>query len=308
MPTDAELLAPVTEPPPAQDPPADPPPPAEPQTAEQEDAALDKLIEEQAIDLPDGTDKLVPLSAVTTARAKLTEARRQLTEAKAGSAKATELESKVAALEQQLNQALPYVQAYQAALQQPQEPATGPTPEQKAALEEIAKDYDFYKPDGALDLERAGRHQARIRKEAEAIAQQHIAPIQQQTVADRSAAFLASAKLTKAPTGQQPDAEILETVWSRLDPKLTATKEGAIQAWNVALGYSVAMGKAVTSAKAPAAKTELPPPLLTERAGGRETAGPTLTDEDRKFARQQGLSDKEYAEELAKMPAGWGKR
>ena len=110
----------------------------------------------------------------------------------------------------------------------------------------------------------AGRHQARIRKEAEAIAQQQIAPIQQQTEASRSAAFLASAKLTKAPNGQQPDPEVLEAVWGRLDPKLTATKEGAIQAWNVALGYSVAMGKAIVAEK-PAAKTELPLSATTPR-------------------------------------------
>lgn len=305
MSTDAELLAPVTtnDPPPAEAPPE--PVAAEPQTAEQEDAALDKLIEEQAIDLPDGTDKLVPLSAVTTARAKLTKAREQLAEAKQGSARAGELESKVAALEQQLNQALPYVQAYQAAIQaQPQDPPTQ-SPEQKAALEEIARDYDFYKPDGALDLDRATRHQARIRKEAEAIAQQQIAPIQQQTVNDRSSAFLASAKLTKAPNGQQPDPEILEAVWGRIDPSVTGTKAGAIQAWNVALGYSVAMGKAVT-ATTPTPKAPLPPPILTERAGGRDVAGPTLNDADRQMARQLGISDKEYGEELAKMP--WGRK
>jgi hypothetical protein len=298
--SDAELLAPVA-------PPEAPPveaPPAEPETPEQEDAALDKLIEEQAIELPDGTDKLVPLSAVTTARAKLTEARKQLAEAKHGSAKASELEGQIAQLREQLNQALPYAQAYQAALQaQPKEPE-GPTAEQKAALEEIARDYDFYQPDGALDLDRAGRHQARIRKEAEAIAQQQIAPLQQQTVTDRSAAFLASAKLTKAPNGQQPDPEILEAVWGRLDPALTGTKAGAIQAWNVALGYSVATGKAVT---AQAAKAEpLPPPILTERAGGREAAGPSLTEDDKRMARQLNISEKEYAEELATMP--WGRK
>lgn len=307
--SDAELLAPVTPadaPPPATDtPPADPP---APQTEEQQEAALDKLIDEQAIDLPDGTDKLVPLSAVTTLRSKLSAANKDLAAAKAGSAKASELEAKIAQLNEQLASAQPYVQAYQAAMAQQPAPAdAGPTPQEKAALEEIARDYDFYKADGSLDLERAGRHQTRIRKEAEAIAQQQIAPYQQQTTADRSAAFLASAKLTKAPSGQQPDPEILEAVWGRLDPKLTATKEGAIQAWNVALGYSVAMGKA-PAAQTPAVKTELPAPLLTEKSGGRDVQGPTLTDDDRRMARQMNMSDKEYAEELGKMPQGWGKR
>lgn len=307
--SDAELLAPVQNPE-APAPVAEPVTPPEPQTPEQEDAALDKLIEEQAIDLPDGTDKLVPLSAVTTARAKLTKAREQLAEAKQGSAKASELETKVAELSQQLNQALPYVQAYQAALQQPQTPPeTGQSPQERAALEEIAKDYDFYKPDGQLDLDRAGRHQARIRKEAEAIAQQHVAPIQEQNILAYSRHYRQSIKETAAPDGSRPDPAIVDAICNSLDPKLFSDPKGALNVWRVAMGDSAAYGKLVKAAAlTPGAKTELPPPLLTERAGGRESPGPTLTEDDKRMARQLGVSDKDYAEELAKMPTGWGKR
>jgi hypothetical protein len=47
----------------------------------------------------------------------------------------------------------------------------------------------------------------------------------------------------------------------------------------------------------------LPDPLLTERAGGRDLPGGiTLTDGDRRVARDMGMTDKEYAAEAAKMP------
>lgn len=305
MPTDAELLAPVTtnDPPPAVvEPPAAEP---EPQTPEQEDAALDAQIAEQAIELPDGTDKLVPLSAVTNARAKITALRSELATLKPNAEKAGQLETQIQQLQQQLNTVLPLAQAYQAAVQAQPAPAaeTGPTPEERRDLEELARDNDYYKLDGTLDIEKAQRLQARIDRAAELKARQEVAPMQAQTIQAQSHAMLASARATKAPNGQQPDPEILATVWSRLDPSVTATKEGAIQAWNVALGYSVALGK-VPGGAAP--KAEIPPPLLTERAGGRDTVAPVLNESDRQAARSMGMSEKEYAEEVAKMP--WGRR
>lgn len=280
---------------------------AEPQTPEQIDAALDAQITEQAIDLPDGTDKLVPLSAVTNAREIIKTLRSELATLKPNAERATALESRIAEVQQQLNSALPLAQAYQAAVESQTQTAepTGPTQAERAELEDIARDYDFYKTDGALDLERATKHQARIRKEATAIAQQQIAPMQAQTVRSQSHAMLASALATKGPNGVQPDPEIVKAVWARLDPSVTATKEGAIQAWNVALGYSVNLGKAVGG---PAAKARepVPAPLITERAGGRDSVAPVLTDSDKKAAREMGMSEKDYAEEVAKMP--WGRR
>ena len=102
----------------------DAPPPAEPETPPaqaappDDDAALDKLIEEQSIALPDGEEKLVPLSAVTTLREKLAAAKGELKTAKEGSSKQAELEQTVAQLQQAVGQMRPYVDAYNAALQQ----------------------------------------------------------------------------------------------------------------------------------------------------------------------------------------------
>lgn len=307
--SDAELLAPVT--PQEQAPPPEPPP-EEPQAAApvSEDADLDKMIAEQAIDIPGDTDKLVPLAAVENARAKLKTVRAELETAKAGSAEAATLKGQIEQLQQQLNAALPLAQAYQAALQAqpPADTPKGPTPEERAELEEIARDNDYYKTDGALDLDRAQRAQARIYKAAEKIAGAAVAPLQQQSIADRSAIMLRNAKLTASPDGFMPDPAIVDALWAQLDPKLTATREGALQVWRVAMGDSAALGKLVKKQAQAAAREPLPPVILTEKSGGKEHSAPTLTDDDRRAARQMGISDKDYAEELAKMPAGWGKR
>lgn len=274
-------------------------PPAEPAAPVDEDAALEAAIDEQAIDIPDG-EKLVPLSAVTSLRGKIKDYKSQLADASTKAGKTAELEAKLAEAQRQIDEATPYVRAYQQLQQQHQPPAE--TAEDTAELNDIATELDLYTPTGDLDIERARRVQSRQMKVAERVAQQHIAPIQQQSVQQASVAMFRSALATKAPSGVTVDPQILKEVWTRLDPSVTATKEGAIQAWNVALGYSVATGKGGMPTP-PAAKSEVPEPLYTERAGGRTaSATVTLTDGDRRAAKDLGLSEAEYAKEVAKMP------
>lgn len=303
MSTDSELLEPVKA---AEEPP--PPAPVEEPVQASEDADIDKIVDEQTVEIPGDTDKLVPLAAVEKTRAKLKDVRAELAAAKEGSAKASALEGQVQQLQQQLAQIAPYAEAYKAAIQaQPRDEPKGPTAEERAELEEIARDNDYYKTDGSLDLERATRQQARILKAAQAIAQQTIAPLQRQTTADRSAIMLRNAKLTTSPDGYGPDPGILDALWAQLDPSLTATREQALQVWRVAMGDSAALGKLVKKGQAQAAKEPLPPPILTEKSGGREHTGPTLTESDKRAARDLGISDKEYQESLASMPQGWGR-
>ncbi len=306
--SDAELLEPVTphdEPAPADEPAA----PVAADAPVSEDADLDQMVEEQAIELPNGTDKLVPLAAVEKARAKLRTARDQLAEAKKGSEKATELEGQIAQLQQQLSQVTPYAQAYQAALQAQQQEPAAPTREDLAQLEAVAKTFDFYKTDGSLDLDRAKTVQAMIDTGAERKAQAAVQPIQQQTVKSQSDAMLRNAKVTTLQDGTAPQPEILDWVWSQLDPSLTGTKAGAQQAYTAAVGYATMLGKMIKpGGQTSTMKETLPPVLLTEKSGGRIAAGPTLSEADKRDAKELGIPEKEYAESLARMPAGWGRK
>jgi hypothetical protein len=284
--------------------------PQEPEKVEPvtEDADLDQILEEKTIEIPGDTDKLVPLAAVENARAKLKTVRAELEDAKKGSAKAAELEGQLQALQQQLNAALPLAQAYQAALQaQPREEPKGPTAEELSELEDIARDNDYYKTDGSLDMDRAKRFQARIDKAAERKAAAMVAPLEHQTTQSQSAAMLRAAKMTAAPDGSLPDPGILDGLWSQLDSRLTSTREGALQVWRVAMGDSAALGKLIKKGTT-AMKETIPPPLLTEKSGGRDREAPTLSASEKRFAREAGISEADYAKSLAEMPKGWGAR
>ena len=119
--------------------------------------------------------------------------------------------------------------------------------------------------------------------------------------------MLSRAMATKGRGGAQPDPAILKDVWSRLDPALTATKEGAMQAWSVALGYTHAIADAPAAPRGEGGKfTSLAPPLHSEKAGGRDT--PTnslaLNAAEKKFIKDAGMSEAEY---IKSQPA-WMRR
>ncbi len=277
-----------------------------------EEAALDKLIEEQSIALPDGEEKLVPLSALTTVRGKLSEAKKELGTAKEGSAKAQALEEKVNQLQATINQWQPYVQAYNAALtqQQHQQPAVE---EDTTELQELAKDLDFYKPDGNLDIDKARRFQARIDKQAGRQADQRVAPIIQQSTTQQSATNRERAKATVFPTGEKADPEMVDMVWNSLDPALTATEKGAkfaaLQALGMSRGLKAGSAHPVGAVRGPdgkfvAAAAPVEPPLYVEKAGGKDPASGqrALDDTDRKAMKAIGMTEQEYLDAAKSMP------
>ena len=282
-----------------QPPPADAAPPLNPPAPVVEDA------EPEVIEIPTG-EKLVPLTALENARAKVKDIKAERDALKASADASAAKDARLLELQQQLEQVTPYAQAYQAAVEaqrnQPP-PKTEPTQAELAKFERVAKSLDFYKADGSgLDLDRAKAHMDLIREEAQEIARAQVEPWQQQTLATQADTMLQRALITKAPDGAQPDPEVLKAVWARLDPKLTATTQGAAQAWSIALGHSVALGKGPKKAE------PIPDPLLVEKAGGKD-GGPTftLTAADKQIARDLGMTEKEYQAEVAKMPQGWGK-
>jgi hypothetical protein len=289
-----ELLEPTVDP--TAPPPADPDPLAAAPAVEDE-AAQDAAIDAEAIEIPGG-DKLVPLSALAGARARLRAERAEKATLATKAEQAAQLESQVADLRRQLEQVTPYVQAFTELQRQAQAPK-GPTAEETAELEEIATDLQLYTAEGTLDLPRAQRVRDREQRTAERIAKAHVEPIARTAVARESQGMLARALVTAAPNGHKPDPAILRNVWGRLDPALTATPEGALQAWNAALGLTAAM----TTPAAPTSRETLPPPLVTERAGGR-TDPPvfTMTEGDRRAAKAAGLTEAEYMKAAASMP------
>lgn len=285
----------------------------------EDDAAVDAALESSAIDLPDG-DKLVTTSQAGKIagayRGKIKELKAELESAKTTAAEAASLKDQIAQLQAQLQQHAPYVQAYQAMTQAAQQAAPEDDPETVAELQEIARDFDFYKPDGTLDLDKAKRQQARETKRAQRIAQQEVAPIHLQTATDRSTYNLARAKNTVLPSGVKADPAVLDRIWAQLDPKLTATKEGAQQALMVAIGMTVGLQPAPTQAtqqttqqtrntqgQFTAQQAPLADPVFTEKAGGRAGGGDVpLSKQEQDYIKAAGITEKQYRDSAQSAP------
>jgi hypothetical protein len=286
--------------------PAAPPPP--PPVEEQAAAPVpDADADDDVIEIPTG-EKLVPLSALTAAREKAKAS-------KAEAERAKTLEAELTQLRSQVNASQPYIDAAKAMLearqqQQAPPPPTGPTPEDVAELEEIARDFDFYDKAGQLDLEKAARHQKRVTQTAAKMAQAEVTPILHRTLSQDALTMLARAKNTKLPNGETADADILEDLWSRV-----ARQPGGLQqlanAESARILWAQAHSLTRTRQAATPAKKEIeapPPALFTERAGGKEARTISLNDGDKRLAKDLGMTEAEYQKEAAKMPAGWGSR
>lgn len=269
-----------------------------------EDAQLDAALAEQTIDLPEG-EKLVPLSAVTTVREKLKESKAALRTATEGSARAQQLEQRIDELSQQLAQVAPKAQAYDAAVAA-QQPVHHAPPEEDAEALAFAQNLDLYTAEGKPDVAKAKAILGIVDKRATQQAQAQVGPLARHTISQQSQVMLARAKATVLPNGAKPDPEALDAIWGRLDPAITATKEGAQQAFVVALGYS----RGTAQAAAPVAratdgtftKADLPAPLHTEQAGGKDTPSLALNETERKYLKASGMTEAEYVKAAQAAP------
>lgn len=271
---------------------AEPPPDAEAQA----DAA-----EANALEIPTG-EKLVPLSALTAVRGKLREAKAQMGDVESVKAELARTKQEAAAL-------APYADAFRAmqAAQQAQPPAQAAEPAPDTAeVEALARDLDFYKPDGTLDVDRATRMQAMIDRRAAQQAAQSVAPIVQQTARDRAAQNVQMAIKTVHPqTKQGADPAILNALVGQIanqpgGMEMLANPEAVKQVWLNAYALTTLQG----TGAAPVAAVTPTVPVVSDRSGGNAVVGtaPTLSSAEKKAAKEAGLSETEYMKIASKMP------
>jgi hypothetical protein len=271
------------------------------------DAELEPELEAQALDVPDG-GRYVPVSAVIAAR-------KAAKEAKQAAAEVPTLKQQVAQLQQQTASLTPLAEVARVLLDQRgrEQPQPEPAPQDDAEVTEFAKSLDLYDTDGKPDTAKARKVLGIVDARSKQHAQAQVAPFQQQNVQTASHGMLAAALQTTAPDGRKPDPEVVKGVFGRLDPSITATKEGAQWAWAIAFGLSEANGRTVKP-QAAAKKLDIPDPLFTEKAGGKDgPATVAMSAADKKLATQlypnmsEAQAVAKYAKEAAAMPAGWGR-
>jgi hypothetical protein len=269
-----------------------------------DDPALNQQIAEQAIAVPDG-EKLIPESLLRNVAISY---RNKLKEAKQGSPEAVALRQQLDAAEARLRESEPLAHAFRAIQQaQPPQPSQPVPAEDTTELTEIAKDFDFYRPDGQPDLDRARRVQLRTTRQAEVIARQQNAPLVTHALSAQAQHNIARMKATAHPvTGLKADPRVIDAVVSQLAQQegglaTLANLESVKHLWSNAYTMSTfdpGFGKAAPTDPAPAPSA----PVVTERSGGAAPASATgLSASEKRAAKDAGLTEKQYLEIAAGM-------
>jgi hypothetical protein len=263
-------------------------PAPEPQQAAPEPPAEDDVPD--AVELQAGV-KYVPVGALKAVREELKALKPQ-------AQRAAELEAEIAA-------SRPYVEFLKAnpQLLQPQQPAQPQTPPaEDPALIEYAKTLDLYTQDGRPDTTRAAKLRDMTRQEAQAIAQQAVAPYQEQTHATAAAQNLqwmtTLVDANKRPLQEKYVIETVRSVYGNM------SKSDAIKILadpNVAqlLAYTALGRQAASEPYQPAPAPPSAPPLHVESAGGNV---PIQVSED--HTRRLGIGHKSYVETAKRYVPG----
>ena len=270
MSDDVAALTNVEEEAPAAAPAADP---AAPPAAPVEEPAAAEV---DAVEV--GGQKYVPLAAVLAER-------REKHALKDRAARADQLEAAVAEMR-------PYVEFLRQnpglTQRQAPTPSAPAAPEADPDVEQVARDFDLYTPDGKPDLPRAARIHARQQTAARQAAADAVRPVQQQSAQQQSAVNLRMAMSAQMPAGVHLDPAALQTFWQALPPDLTADPNVAALVTLLAAGAGALKG--------PVARVAPPahPPLVTETPGGGAPARQPLTGMSRKIAAARGIDEAKY--------------
>jgi hypothetical protein len=173
----------------------------------------------------------------------------------------------------------------------PQAPAK-PTEDPDAL--EAAKLMDFWTPDGKPDADRGRRYLELQDRRAQRITQQAMAPIETQTLQERSNQNFYKALQVKDPAGNSISETSLRALWGQVlkDPgglRITADPQAAQLLVLAALGADVMQRK---PGIAPPAKE----PLVTEPSGGRNTPIVRMTATEEKVTKNLGIPAAKWAD------------
>lgn len=197
--------------------------------------------------------------------------------------------------------ARPYVEFLKAnpGLINQRQPAAAPAPTTEPAdpnAELIAKTMDLYTPDGKPDIARGAVMSGLVKSMAQQIAQQTVAPMQQESAQMASARNFHVALGIKDKDGNSPSQAALTQIWRTMDPRQTADPNVASILALTALGLDRVNTKAPTQAPTQ-------PPIVTEGPGnaGRR---PSLSTLEANIARDRGIPESKWADNTKGFVSG----
>ena len=242
--------------------------------------------------------KYVPVRAVIAERKQ-----RQALQAKAE--QADQYAQYAAQLQQQINEAAPYVEFLRnnPHLLQPQQ-AQAPRSDVPAqaqpdpAAVTLARTLDLYTATGEPDVARAQQIQQLIGQTVQAQTQQAIAPIQQREAQAASSVNFGRALQVKDHDGRTPSADSLRSVWALLPPEDTANPQVAGTLAALALGLDRMRAPGSAPIQAP------PAALQTEASGGLPQAAPALNRLEEALAKARGVKPTTWQQNTATFRPG----
>lgn len=190
----------------------------------------------------------------------------------------------------------------------PQQPAPRQAlpPDSDPALVQIAKTLDLYTTDGKPDVQRAQIVRNMTRAEAQAVAQQAIAPIEASTYEARAAQNIQEIMGTTVagkPIEQQYLVQALRTITTQV-PRSEAMRILADPTVKEVVRQNAAGLQALAQGAAPPPKAPLPPVLQTETAGGSGETTYELPESSKRLARAAGIKESDFAARAKKYVPG----
>ena len=255
----------------------------------------------EAVEVTPGGEKMVPLSALISAR-------QEIKQLKPLAKKATESEA-------ELNQLRPYAefvkanqQLLQPQIQPPVQQSTEPDPE----LVDFARTIELYDPaTGQPDTKRASKILERTNKQAAVIAQQAIAPLQDQSNESRAVTNLNTVLASKDAHGQPITSETVTAVMGQLAQGLMRQGHQNPRAEMLRLLADPQVAELIIDKSyrlqsangRPAQLVPKPGPALeVETAGGSERVN--LSEHSKRLMRDAGISEKDAVESAKRYKPG----
>jgi hypothetical protein len=208
----------------------------------------------------------------------------------------------------------PMAEVARTLLQQVQQPPAAPVAPQAPVedtreLEDIAKDFELYRPDGTVDIDRARKIQHRTMRTAQAVAQAQTQPLVTHTLSQTANTMLSRAMNTTLPGSQdKADPDIVRGYFERVASQpnglaLLANEANVRVLWNQAYTDTlIRRAQGGGAPQAPKAIEKPPAPLLVEKSGGGPQPKFTLNAMEKQVARDMGLTEAEYVKRAGAMP------
>jgi hypothetical protein len=180
---------------------------------------------------------------------------------------------------------------------QPQAPPEQAGPLSPEEAEDLARTMELYTAEGKPDLARAQKMAGKMAKLASGQAAAAMAPVTAAMAEGQSGTLRQQYAGLRDKAGRTVNPDVLQKMWQLVPSNLVAQDPNVAGVlYYAAKGYAAHHGM-----DEPAPPTSLP--IVTEPAGGHQTAARALSDLDRRFARTMD-SEKKYTETSARYKPG----